>query len=113
MSQRARVIAWVLGVGLLGGARPTWAYALEDVRIEWWTGSGAHEVLLVVDFWPYNGQADSFAFGCRFDASEITGAQLLDAVQAAVLSVKLRRLPAWNERRRTLAAAPAAHSRRR
>ena len=68
---------------MLTKAAASWAYPLNDVRLEWWTGTGAHEVLLVVDFWPYNGPADSFAFGCRFEAAEVTGAQLLDALQAA------------------------------
>ena len=78
-----KVIAAVVGGWMLTGAGVCWAYPLEDVRVEWWTGSGAHQALLIVDVWPGNGQADSFAFGYRFDADEITGTQLLHAAQDA------------------------------
>jgi hypothetical protein len=78
-----RFAATAVGCWLLASAAASWAYPLDDVRVEWWTGSGAHEVLLVVDFWPGENLADSFAFGYRFDSAEITGAQLLDAIAAA------------------------------
>jgi hypothetical protein len=78
-----RIAAAVVSGHLLLGVGASWAYPLDQVRVEWWTGTGAHEVLLVVDFWPGNGPADSFAFGYRFDAAEITGTQLLTAVGAA------------------------------
>jgi hypothetical protein len=78
-----KIVAAVVFGHLLAVVSAGWAYPLHDVRVEWWTGTGAHEALLVVDFWPGNGPADSFAFGYRFDAAEITGAQLLAAVGAA------------------------------
>jgi len=68
---------------LLGEVGTSLGYSLDQVKVEWWTGSGVNRVLLVVDFWPYNEDADSFAFGYRFNASQITGLQLLDAVAAA------------------------------
>jgi len=58
------------------------AYELSHVCVESWSGTGPNQVLLVVDFWPQNGAADSFAFGCRFSASQMTGLQLLDAIEA-------------------------------
>jgi hypothetical protein len=78
-------------VVLIAGCLALWtgsaarAYQVEDLRIEWWTGTGGSRVLLVVDFWPYNGQDDSFAFGYSFDQPEITGLELLEALQAAEL----------------------------
>jgi hypothetical protein len=81
MSNRvvATLAAWVA----LWTSTMSWAYEMEDVRIEFWTGSGPNQVLLVVDFWPGNGQADSFAFGYQFSAPQITGLDLLNALQAA------------------------------
>ncbi len=72
-----------LGLLLLVTPETTRAYDLSQVRLEHWVGAGQNSVLLVVDFWPYNGSADSFAFGYRFDSLSITGLQLLDAIQAA------------------------------
>jgi len=78
-----KVVATLAGwVALMAGSAG-WAYQIEDVRTEWWTGAGTNRVLLVVDFWRGNGQADSFAFGYRFSQPQITGLDLLDAVQAA------------------------------
>jgi hypothetical protein len=68
---------------VLFGGREAAAYVPQDLEVEWWTGSGAHRALLVVDFWPDNGAADSFAFGCRFDQPQITGLQLLNALEDA------------------------------
>jgi hypothetical protein len=80
---RRTVVATLAGwVAVLAGST-SWAYQVEDVRTEFWTGSGPNQVLLIVDFWPGNGQADSFAFGYRFSQAQITGLDLLDAVQAA------------------------------
>jgi len=79
-----RFRAWVAFALLLSAAvAATEAYELSQVRVEHWVGNGQNAVLLVVDFWPGNGAADSFAFGYRFDALSITGLQLLDAIQAA------------------------------
>lgn len=78
-----RVVAALAGWVAVLASSPSWAYQLDDVRIEWWTGSGTNQALLVVDFWPGNGQFDSFAFGYHFSQSQITGLELLDAVQAA------------------------------
>jgi hypothetical protein len=75
----ATLAGWV---ALMAGSAG-WAYQIDDVRVEWWTGTGPNQALLVVDFWRGNGQADSFAFGCHFSPAEITGLDLLDAVQSA------------------------------
>jgi dTDP-4-amino-4,6-dideoxygalactose transaminase len=40
----------------------------------------------------------------RYQHDELGANSRLDAIQAAVLSIKLRHLPAWNQQRRTLAA---------
>jgi len=56
------------------------------VGLEGTYGQGTNEVLLVVDFWPGNGAADSFAWSVRFGAAPtdtISGYQLLQAVQDA------------------------------
>lgn len=58
---------------------PAGAYTMDDVRIEGTYGSGSNAALLVVDFWPGNGQSDSFAFECQFDGTT-TGTGLLDTV---------------------------------
>jgi hypothetical protein len=79
MKRLAIVAAWLA----LSTASAVCAYQLDDVRLEWWTGTGTNQVLLVVDFWPGNADSDSFAFADRFDAAEITGLQLLDALVAA------------------------------
>ncbi len=74
----------VVGIGLLVALACTaGAYDLEQVDVEAWVGSGANTVLWVVDFWPGDGNHNSFAFGYRFDAPSITGMELLDALQAA------------------------------
>ncbi len=62
---------------------PAAAHELDDIQIESWAGTGDHTVLLVVDFWPYNDAADSFAFGYRFTADELTGLELLNALHDA------------------------------
>ncbi len=72
---RARIALAGLVVLLSGGF--AFAYDINDVLIESWAGSGDGEVLFVVDFWPYDGQDDSFAFGYRFDELSITGLDLL------------------------------------
>lgn len=74
--------AWWLTLAGVGSAG---AYHVQDVQVEWWAGSGANRVLFVVDFWPGNGEADSFAFGFRFDQLEITGVDLMNGLQAANL----------------------------
>jgi len=72
---RVRVALAGLAVLLSGGS--AFAYDIDDVLIESWAGSGDSDVLFVVDFWPYDGQDDSFAFGYRFDEPFITGLDLL------------------------------------
>lgn len=73
---------WGLVAVLLCAVRAE-AYTVDDVLVDSWAGSGSNEVLLVVDFWPDNGQDDSFGFGYRFDQASITGLDLLDALDAA------------------------------
>jgi len=79
---QSRMVAGLVAL-TLGVLPPVLAYELDQVDVEAWIGNGANTVLLVVDFWPYNDDRDSFAFAYRFDDPQITGLQLLDAVQAA------------------------------
>jgi hypothetical protein len=72
-------VSLTLGCGVSAAS----AYQLEDLRIAHWVGSGPHAAVLIVDFWPGNGAADSFAFGCRFATEAITGLELLDALATA------------------------------
>jgi len=56
------------------------------VGLEGTYGQGTNEALLVVDFWPGNGAADSFAWSVRFGTAPtdtISGYQLLQVVQEA------------------------------
>lgn len=68
---------------VLGSVALAPAYQISDLILESWTGSGPHQVVLIVDFWPYNGAEDSFAFGHRFEQAEITGLDLLQALHDA------------------------------
>jgi hypothetical protein len=79
---------FVAGWLVLVGAAATWAYSPLDVPIEFWAATGTeHHVLVVVDFWPYNGADDGFAFGFSFDQEQVTGYQVLVALQAADLGL--------------------------
>ncbi len=77
--------------GLLCGLCLLWSAAagqtvFPHVGLEGAYGQGVNEVLLVVDFWPGNGTADSFAWSYRFGTSAtetISGYDLLQAVQEA------------------------------
>src|SRR5690554_5968601 len=73
---------WTLGALLSFAARAA-AYDLFDLQYQWWAGAGPHAAVIVVDFWPDNGAADSFAFGVRFELPEINARAALDALQAA------------------------------
>lgn len=77
----------VIGIGLLTLVSVAAGYDLDEIRVEWWTGAGPNRAVCVVDFWPYNGDEDSFAFGCRFTGSYITGLDLLNALQDAELGL--------------------------
>ncbi len=79
MMRVAIVVGW-MALLTSGAAR---AYEISDLRVEWGTGTGGNLALLIVDFWPGNGSADSFAFTVNFADPEISGLQLLDALQAA------------------------------
>lgn len=52
-----------------------------DVDVEYWTGSGANEALLVVDWNETGNDAVGFAFGFRWDGAA-TGRDMLNAVNA-------------------------------
>lgn len=78
-----KCVRWFAAGLILAAGSAAPAHELDAVRIEAWVGAGPRAALLVVDFWPYNGDADSFAFGCRFAPETISGLELLDAVQAA------------------------------
>ena len=56
------------------------AYVEDDILLEGTYGSGDNSALLVVDFWPGNGQDDSFAFLANFSTPSVTGFGLLDIV---------------------------------
>jgi hypothetical protein len=73
----------ITGIVALAFAQPASAFVLDDVKIEWWAGIGPNQVLLIIDFWPGDGEQNSFAFGYRFAAAQITGLELLQGVQAA------------------------------
>jgi hypothetical protein len=77
-----RVVLLATWFGVMTGSAAC-AYQFDEVRLEWGTGSGGNMVLLVVDFWPGNGSEDSFAFIIQFSDPQITGLQVLDALQAA------------------------------
>ncbi len=72
-----KVTILILVLAIAGAAN---AYFVDDLLIEDWSGTGSNGSLLVVDFWPGNGQVDSFAFGCNFSSTSITGIELLDTV---------------------------------
>lgn len=55
------------------------AYSIEDLQLEGSYGTGSNTAYVVVDFAPYNGQEDSFAFEAAFDGT-IDGIQLLDVI---------------------------------
>ena len=76
---RGALAGWLV----LACVSAAWAYDQMDLQLEWWTGSGDHWAVLVVDFWPGNGASDSFAFGYAFQGDAITGVDLLNGVQAA------------------------------
>lgn len=59
------------------------AHELDALRIESWTGAGLNQVVVVIDFWPYDGDGDSFAFGYRFDGASVTGLAVLEALHDA------------------------------
>ncbi|HPM23072.1 MAG TPA: hypothetical protein PLP66_04160 [Phycisphaerae bacterium] len=82
---RGRWLAALAGGLTLAWVSTSLGHTLDDVRVEWWTGTGAHRALLVVDFWPYNDDGDSFAFGYRFESETITGRDLLNALVATNL----------------------------
>jgi len=79
---------WLRGV-LCGGclvfaiAHAAHAYEIDDLIIESWAGGGEHESVMVLDFWPGDGQDDSFAFGYRFDGASITGVELVQGLNDA------------------------------
>ena len=74
----------VLGLNvLLAGGLSALGYEISDIVIESWVGTGDQRVVLVVDFWPYNGDGDSFAFGYRFTGASISGLAVLNALHEA------------------------------
>ncbi len=77
-----RGVFW-MGLVALAVVGPAHAYVIDDLIIESWAGWGDHEAVMVLDFWPGDGQDNSFAFGYRFDALSITGLDLLDELDSA------------------------------
>jgi hypothetical protein len=74
-----------LAMLLLGGATAAQATTIDDIRVEGWYGTGVNKAVLVVDFAPGNGDADSFAFGVNFGATStdtITGYNLLQTASS-------------------------------
>jgi hypothetical protein len=72
----------MIGVGVANGA---FMFQGNEIVLESWAGSETadYSVALVIDFWPGNGQADSFAFGYRFDAADLTVKDMLDDFHSA------------------------------
>jgi len=56
-----------------------------EIMLESWTGNetASYSTVLVIDFWPGNGQADSFAFGYRFDVAGLTAMDMLNEFHSA------------------------------
>lgn len=50
--------------------------------VDFWVGTGSNSAVLIIDFNAGNGEAETFAYGVRFNGS-ITGAQMLAMVDAA------------------------------
>lgn len=79
----ALIVAATLSFVAASTSRGSTCY--EGIDITSWTGDGVNTAVLVVDFSPDNGAADSFAFGFCFGESSsdtITGFQLLQGVAA-------------------------------
>jgi hypothetical protein len=65
---------------LLVGVTAVQATTIDDIRIEGWYGTGVNRAVMVIDFGPGNGDADSFAFGVKFGTQPndtINGYQML------------------------------------
>ena len=75
-----RVISLVFVLMFVGAANGAFVFQGEEIVLESWTGSetAIYSAALVIDFWPGNGQADSFAFGYRFDVTGLTAMDMLD-----------------------------------
>jgi hypothetical protein len=73
-------VVLALATLLLGGATAVQATTIDDIKVEGWYGAGSNKAVVVVDFAPGNGDADSFAFGVNFGQAStdtITGYDLL------------------------------------
>lgn len=66
--------------GMPWAAFEPFRFTMDDVVF--WTGTGAHAAVLVVDFLEADGAASSYAWGYRFDGTT-TGEAMLNAVAAA------------------------------
>jgi hypothetical protein len=72
------VISLMLIFAAAGIADASIVFDGKQIEFEDWFGSGSFETAIVVDFWPGNGQADSFAFGYYFDATDLVLKDVLD-----------------------------------
>lgn len=70
---------------IVSAANGAFMFEGSEVLLESWAGSETAEysAALVVDFWPGNGQSDSFAFGFRFDDTGLTVKDMLDDFHSA------------------------------
>lgn len=82
-SRRLMILAAVFSI--VTSANGAFVFQGDEVVLESWAGdeSASFSAALVIDFWPYNGQADSFAFGYRFDANNLSVGDMLDELHLA------------------------------
>jgi hypothetical protein len=76
--------SWMLlaALSLFGAAQDSYGVTFNDWKVESWTGSGPNTAMLLVDFSRGTDASDSFAFGVRFSSANMTGYDLLHAVDA-------------------------------
>ena len=75
-----RVMSLVFVLAVTSAANGAFMFQGNEIVLESWAGSetASYSAALVIDFWPGNGQADSFAFGYRFDITGLTVKDMLD-----------------------------------
>lgn len=75
-----RLMSLLLVLVVVSTTNGTFTFQGCEIVLESWTGNetASYSAALVIDFWPGNGQADSFAFGYRFDVNGLTVKDMLD-----------------------------------
>jgi hypothetical protein len=77
------VLILVAAISAAAGTSRGQTLEYEGIQLVGWSGSGVNSAVLVVDFSPGNGVADSFAFGVKFGTTPsdtISGMDLMQAV---------------------------------